>query len=218
MHNMLPSRRRLYLYLSSVGCSAMLRRTLERTSAAAVLCGADESSAKASCCASVGFSSSGSRHTVKLHKGTALLCLSALDVCLRDSPCQLDTDLEQCMRLLSQPKLAGRQIFASLELTAGRGGEVSPQRLACDEHVAVVEWDADSSERVVLVQKLQLQLSARSKSLMSHSRKRADFVVMHGVTVAPALFLNTAYLTTATELLSLPLECLWLGFEELFQL
>ena len=89
------------------------------------------------------------------------------------------------MRLLSQPKLAGRQILDSLELTAGQGGGYSPQGSASHEQVAVVEWDADSSERVVLVQSLQLQLSVWSKSL---SRKRAGFVMTHGVPVVPASF------------------------------
>lgn len=60
------------------------------------------------------------------------------------------------MRLLSQLKLAGRQIFAPLELTAGQAGDDSQQGSACHELVAVVNLHADSSERVVLEQRLQL--------------------------------------------------------------
>lgn len=60
------------------------------------------------------------------------------------------TDLEQCMRQLSQPMLAEHQAFASLELTAGQAGGCLQQGLASHEEVAVVEPDADSSERAVL--------------------------------------------------------------------
>ena len=117
------------------------------------------------------------------------------------------------MRLLSQQKLAGRN-FASLELTAGQVGGYLQQELASHELVAVL--GSDSSERVVLEQRLEL--SAGSKSLTNHSRNRAGFVVSHRLALVPAMFYSTAYLTTATELLSLPLESLRLGFEELLQL
>ena len=136
-------------------------------------------------------------------------------VCVEEQSLSAITNLEQCMRLLSQLKLAGRQIFASLELTASQVVDYSQQVLASHEQVAVVDLDADSSERVGLEQRLHLELSAGSKSLISHSRKRAGFVVAHGLALVPAVFLSTAYLTTATELLSLPLESLRLGLEEL---
>lgn len=41
---------------------------------------------------------------------------------------------------------------------------------------------------------------------------------MHGVASLPVVFLTTAYLTTATELLSLPFEGLRLGLKQLLQL
>lgn len=90
------------------------------------------------------------------------------------------------MRLLSQQKLAGRQNFAALELTAGQVGGYSQQELASHELVAVL--GSDSSERVVLEQRLQLELSAGSKSLKNHSRNRAGFVVSHRLALVPAMF------------------------------